>query len=148
MGNNKLLRKAGVIWEGDLKSGKGVISTESQALFEQPYTFETRFENEPGTNPEELIAAAHAGCYSMAFASALKKNGYQPERVDTNATCTLEPLDGGGFAITKMDLHVRGQVPDIDEEAFKEISKEADKGCPVSNLLREGLEINIEVELI
>lgn len=148
MGNNKFERKAGVIWEGDLKSGKGLISTESQALFEEPFAFDTRFENEPGTNPEELIAAAHAGCYSMAFASALKKNGYQPERVDTNATCTLEPKAGGGFEITRMYLHVRGQVPDIDEATFKQISKEADEGCPVSNLLREGLEIDIDVELI
>jgi lipoyl-dependent peroxiredoxin len=148
MANNKFYRKAGVIWEGDLKSGKGLISTESQALFEEPYAYDNRFENEPGTNPEELIAAAHAGCYSMAFAGALTKKGFQPERVDTTATCTLEPKENGGFKISGMHLHVRGQVPDIDEATFKEISKEADEGCPVSNLLREGLEIDIDVELI
>jgi len=148
MKNNKILRKAGVIWEGDLKNGNGVISTESQALFEQPFTFETRFENEPGTNPEELIAAAHAGCYSMAFASTLKKKGFQPERVETNTTCTLEPKEEGGFEITKMHLHVRGKVPNIDEVMFKNLSEEADQGCPVSNLLRKGLEIEIETELV
>lgn len=144
----KILRKAGVIWNGDLKSGDGLISTESRALYEQAYTYATRFEDEPGTNPEELIAAAHAACYSMAFASALKKKGYHPERVDTNATITLESKDGGGFEITKSLLHVRGQVPDIDGSTFKEISKEADQGCPVSNLLRNGLDIEIVVELV
>jgi osmotically inducible protein OsmC len=142
------MRKAGVIWAGDLKSGEGHISTESQALYEQPYNFSTRFENEPGTNPEELIAAAHAACYSMAFASTLKDKGYNPERVDTNAVCYLSSKDGGGFEIAKMSLHVRGQVPDIDADTFKELSKEADQGCPVSNLLRNGLEIEIDVELV
>lgn len=144
----KKLRKAGVIWNGDLKSGDGLISTESRALYEQPYSYSTRFEEDPGTNPEELIAAAHAACYSMAFANTLKKKGYHPERVDTNATITFESKDGGGFEITKMLLHVRGQVPDIDMPTFKEISKEADQGCPVSNLLRDCLDIEIVVELI
>lgn len=144
----KISRKAGVIWNGDLRSGDGLISTESKALYEQPYTYSTRFEDAPGTNPEELIAAAHAACYSMAFAGTLKKKGYHPERVDTNATITLESKDGGGFKITKMLLHVRGQVPDIDLPTFKELSKEADQGCPVSNLLRNGLEIETVVELV
>ena len=147
MANKKILRKAGVTWEGDLRTGKGRISTESQVLFEQPYSFNTRFEDVPGTNPEELIAAAHAACYSMAFASTLKKKGYQPERLVTSAACTLEPKEKGGFQITRMHLHVRGLVPEIDEITFEELSKEADQGCPVSNLLREGLEIDIEVEL-
>ena len=144
---NEILRKAGVLWEGDLKNGKGLISTESQALYEQPYVFETRFEDAPGTNPEELIAAAHAGCFSMALASTLKKKGFEPKQVDTNATCTLAPIEGGGFEITRMELHVRGEVDDIDLETFKEIVSEADQGCPVSNLLRCGLEIQIEAEL-
>jgi osmotically inducible protein OsmC len=107
-----------------------------------------RFENEPGTNPEELIAAAHAACFSMAFASTLKKKGYHPERVDTNATITFASKNGEGFEITRMLLHVRGQVPDIDEETFIDISKEADEACPVSNLLRCGMEIVILSELI
>lgn len=144
---NKKLRKAGVLWKGTLKNGKGLISTESKALFEQPYSFRTRFEDEPGTNPEELIAAAHAACFSMAFASTLEKQGYQPKRVDTDAVCTLSPKDGGGFEITHMELHVRGDVDGIDQKTFEKVAKDADQGCPVSNLLRCGLEIEIYAEL-
>ena len=144
----ELKRKAGAIWRGDLKNGEGFLSTESKAVFEKPYSFSTRFENEPGTNPEELIAAAHAGCYSMAFANTLKKKGYDPKQIDTTATCTLSPKEGGGFEITKMLLHVRGQVDGIDEATFREIAKEADKGCPVSNLLRGGLTIEHDLDLI
>jgi osmotically inducible protein OsmC len=141
-------RKAGVVWKGDLRSGNGVISTESQALHEQPYSFSTRFEDRPGTNPEELIAAAHAACFSMAFASTLKKKGYEPTSLTSNATCTMVSKPEGGFKIAKMQLHVRGEVPDIDDATFKQIAEEADKGCPVSNLLRCGLEIERQVELI
>ena len=143
-----IIRTAGAVWNGDLRNGRGVINTESGALIGKPYTFSTRFEDERGTNPEELIAAAHAACYSMAFASTLKKKGYQPERLETNATITFSPKEGGGFEITKMHLHVRGQVPDLDQTTFKEISKAADEGCPVSNLLRCGLEIEIVPELV
>jgi osmotically inducible protein OsmC len=141
-----LLRKAGAIWTGDLRTGKGIVSTESRALYEEAYDFGTRFENEPGTNPEELIAAAHAACFSMALASTLKKKGYSPKKIITNTTCKLTPQNGG-FAITGMHLSVRGEVPDIDEDTFEEITMEADKGCPVSNLLRSGLEIEIQSEL-
>jgi osmotically inducible protein OsmC len=144
----EIYRKAGVVWAGDLKDGNGLISTESQALYEVPYSFGTRFEDQPGTNPEELIAAAHAACYSMAFASTLKERGYQPIRVDTNSVITFTPKKGGGFEITRMQLHVRGQVPNLDERTFREIAEEADEGCPVSNLLRCGLEIDIDAELI
>lgn len=143
-----ILRSAGAVWKGDLRNGKGVINTESGALKEQPYTFSTRFEDERGTNPEELIAAAHAACYSMAFASTLAKKGYQPEKLETDATITFSPKEGGGYEITKMNLHVRGQVPDLDQATFEEISKDADKGCPVSNLLRCGLEIEIVAKLV
>lgn len=141
-------RKAGVLWNGDLRSGNGVISTESRALFERPYSYKTRFEDEPGTNPEELLAGAHAACYSMAFAGTLKRNGFEPKSIDTSATCTMEPKPEGGFKITRMRLHVRGEVPGIDEATFKRMSEEADKGCPVSNLLRCGLDIEITTELI
>lgn len=143
-----IIRKAGAVWEGDLLSGKGLINTESRALYEQPYSFKTRFQNEPGTNPEELIAAAHAACFSMAFANTLKKEGYSPEWVETNAECVMEALEEGGFGIKKMKLHVRGQVPDIDPATFIKVSKLADQGCPVSNLLRPGLEIEHDVELV
>jgi osmotically inducible protein OsmC len=143
----ELNRKAGVLWTGDLKNGSGLISTESKALFELPYSYQTRFEDEVGANPEELIAAAHAACFSMAVANTLKENGYDPLRTDTTATCTFVSKNGG-FEITKMELHVRGEVAGIDEPTFKKLVKKADKGCPVSNLLRDGLEITITTALI
>lgn len=142
-------RKAGAMWTGDLKSGSGHLSTENKALFEYPYSFSTRFEDaDAGTNPEELIAAAHAGCYSMAFANTLAKEGYDPISVDTRATCTLTPLEEGGFGITKMDLHIRGEVEGIDEDTFRDLAHKADQGCPVSNLLRDGLEIELHINLM
>ena len=133
-------------WRGDLKGGQGDITTESGALKRQAYSFSTRFEQEPGTNPEELIAAAHAACYSMAFALTLSKKGYEPESIATQATCSLEK-QGDGFAITQMKLEVEGHVPDIDAATFQEIAEAADQGCPVSNLLREGLTIELHASL-
>jgi len=141
-------RKAGVLWTGDLKNGSGIVSTESRVLFEQPFTSRMRFEDEPGTNPEELLAAAQASCFSMALASTLAKNGYEPVRTDTTATCTLASKDGGGYEITAMQLHVRAEVPGIDEAIFEKLIRETDKGCPVSNLLRNGLEIQIDATLL
>ena len=143
----QIVRKAGVIWNGDSKSGNGIISTESKALYEQPYSYATRFEDSPGTNPEELIAAAHAACFSMAFASTLKKNGFTPKEIETNAECTLEEKDGG-HEITRMWLHARGEVPNIDNDTFQKLALEADKGCPVSKLLRNGLKIELKADLI
>ena len=140
-------RKAGVLWTGDLKTGKGLISTESKVLYEAPYSYQTRFENKVGLNPEELIAAAHAACFSMAVASTLAKNGFPPVQTETTATCTLA-VGEGGPKITKMVLHVRCEVPDIDEAKFKQFIKEADMGCPVSNLLRNGAKIEITSDLI
>lgn len=143
---SEIVRNAGAHWEGDLKSGKGNISTQSTALFEKPYDFGTRFGEDEGTNPEELIAAAHAACFSMALAGALKSDGYTPEVINTSAECTITPQNGG-FKITKMHLLVHGKVPDIDEPMFKEMVIKADKECPVSNLLRCGLEITFESRL-
>jgi osmotically inducible protein OsmC len=140
-------RKAGVLWTGDLQNGNGLISTESRVLYELPYSYQTRFGDEIGLNPEELIAAAHASCFSMAVASTLAKNGYTPVQTETTATCTLASQNGG-FDITKMTLHVRCEVPDIDEATFNKLVMEADKGCPVSNLLRDGLNIEITTDLI
>jgi lipoyl-dependent peroxiredoxin len=140
-------RKAGVLWTGDLKNGNGLISTESKVLFELPYTYQTRFGNEIGLNPEELIAAAHASCLSMAVANTLEKNGFTPVQTETTATCTLASKNGG-FDITNMRLHVRCEVPGIDEATFNKLVMEADKGCPVSNLLRDGLNIEITMALI
>lgn len=143
-----LLREGAAAWQGDLRSGNGMISTQSGALDEESYSFGTRFEDKPGTNPEELIAAAHAACYCMALASTLKKKGYAPQSVEALAVCTLESLKEGGFKISKMQLNIRGQVPGLDQETFEQIAAEADKGCPVSNLLRCGLEISHRVNLL
>jgi osmotically inducible protein OsmC len=141
-------RKAGVLWTGDLQNGNGLISTESKVIFQLPYNYQTRFGDQEGLNPEELIAAAHASCFSMAMASTLAKNGFTPVQTETTATCTLGPKDGGGYEITNMRLHVRCEVPDIDETRFNQLVMEADKGCPVSNLLRNALEIEITSDLI
>ena len=140
-------RKAGVLWTGNLKTGNGLISTESKTLFELPYDFQTRFGDKAGSNPEELIAAAHAACFSMALANTLEKNGFTPVQTETTATCTVSSKNGG-FEITDMRLHVRCEVPDIDEATFNKLIMEADKGCPVSNLLRDGLNIEITSALI
>jgi osmotically inducible protein OsmC len=141
-------RKAGVLWTGDLKTGNGLISTESRTIYELPFNYETRFGDQEGANPEELIAAAHAACFSMSVASTLAKNGFRPVQTETTATCTLKPKESGGYEITDMHLHVRCQVPDIDEARFNQLVTEADKGCPVSNLLRNGLNIEISTDLI
>lgn len=143
----EIIRQAGAVWRGDLRSGQGIISTESTVLAEVPYSFATRFEHEPGTNPEELIAGAHAACFAMAFANTLAKKGYKPESIDVYAACVLEK-QGAGFAITRMRLRARGIVPDIDGDTFFEVAREADEGCPVSNLLRPGLTIELATELV
>lgn len=140
-------RKAGVLWTGDLQTGRGLISTESQALFELPYSHPTRFGDETGLNPEELLAAAHAACFSMSVAKALKQHGFNPVQTETTATCTMVTGDGD-TKINRMRLHVRCEVPDIDEDSFNEIIMQADERCPVSNLLRNGLEIEITSALI
>jgi len=140
-------RRGTGVWKGTLREGEGSISLESAALRDEPYSFHTRFEDRPGTNPEELIAAAHAGCYSMAFANVLSKKGYQVDGLETQATIHLSQKKGGGFSITRSSLDVRGRVPDIDAETFKRLAEEADGACPVSNLLRPGLEIELEATL-
>lgn len=140
-------RKAGVLWTGDPQTGKGLISTESKTLFELPYSYATRFGDEVGLNPEELLAAAHAACLSMSVASTLKQNGFNPVQTETTATCTMVTGDDG-TQINRMRLHVRCEIPDIDEDRFNEIIMQADERCPVSNLLRNGLEIEITSALI
>lgn len=103
--------------------------------------------NSPGTNPEELIAAAHAACYSMAFAFTLSEKGYQPQSVQTQAVCSVEPQKTGGFKITKIRLETRGQIPGIDAATFQQIAQEAEAACPVSNALRGGVEIELDATL-
>jgi osmotically inducible protein OsmC len=141
-------RTAKAVWNGDLRGGKGRIASSSGVLKDTPYSFATRFKDAPGTNPEELIAAAHAACYSMAFADTLSSKGYQPERIETRAICLLSPREEGGFKITKMRLETRGQVPGIDETTFRQVAQEAERGCPVSNALRGGVEIELEASLV
>lgn len=142
----EIKRSATGIWKGTLPEGEGSISVESAVLRDEPYSFGTRFEDRPGTNPEELIAAVHAGCYGMAFANVLSKAGYQVDGLETEATVHLERQEDG-FAITKSALEVRGRVPDIDAETFKRLAEEADGACPVSNLLRPGLDIQLKATL-
>jgi osmotically inducible protein OsmC len=140
-------RRAEGTWNGDLMKGNGTINSASGVLRDTPYSFRTRFEQEPGTNPEELIAAAHAGCYSMAFAHTLSSKGHQPERIHTRAVCSLSPKQGGGFEITRMRLETTGRVPGLDAATFQQIADEAEKACPVSNVLRNGLQIELHATL-
>ena len=131
-------------WEGDIKKGKGTISTHSGALKEQPYGFNTRFEDEPGTNPEELIGAAHAGCFSMALSLELGNAGFTATSIDTKAKVTLEK-DGDGFAITKIHLDLKASVPGIDDKQFQDIANGAKKGCPVSKVLNADISLDAEL---
>jgi len=137
-------QKASAQWHGTLKEGTGTISTGSGALIDKPYSFKTRFEGEQGTNPEELIGAAHAGCFSMAFSMILGLAGFTPDKIATTATITLEPEDGG-FAITASHLDVTATIPGIDEATFQDLAGKAKAGCPVSKLLNAT--ITMEAEL-
>ena len=143
-----LNRRAHAEWRGGLRGGNGTITTSTGVLVEVPYSFGTRFENEPGTNPEELLAAAHAACFSMAFSADLEGAGYAPESVETGATCTVSSQPQGGWRITKMSLVTRAQVPGIDEETFQRIAQGAKEGCPVSNALAAIPEITLEATLL
>jgi lipoyl-dependent peroxiredoxin len=139
----EIQRSANAVWEGDLRGGKGKMSTQSGVLNTDAYGFSTRFENEPGTNPEELIAAAHAGCFTMNLSGVLGRNGFNPQSLMTQAVLTMEKLEAG-FTITKIRLEVEGQVPGIDEARFKELADQAERTCPISRLLRPGLQ-SVEV---
>lgn len=139
-------RSAQAIWHGDLLHGNGTVGTASKVVVDIPMRFNTRFEHESGTNPEEFIAAAHASCYSMAFSAYLARQGHAPERLETTAHITLAK-QRDGFSITKSRIEVRGWVDGLTEEQFQQMAREADKGCPVSNLLRNGLEIEIHASL-
>lgn len=127
-------RKASARWEGAIQNGKGTISTDSGTLKQAQYSFSTRFENGVGTNPEELIAAAHAGCFSMALSGQLGKADLTPESIETTATVTLDKTDAG-FTITEVHLDVTARVPGATEESFKTAADNAKIGCPISRLL-------------
>src|SRR6267378_3008135 len=132
-------------WEGKLKDGKGNFKAGSSS-FSGPYTFATRFEGKQGTNPEELIAAAHAACFSMALSAGLEKAGKPVTRVETTAACTLEMVDGAP-KITKMELKVRGQVPSLDQSGFQKAAEEAKNNCPVSKALKGNVEFTLDAKL-
>jgi osmotically inducible protein OsmC len=142
-------RSAHATWEGDLKSGSGQFDlTSSQAITGEEVTFASRFEPESGgkTSPEELIAAAHATCFSMALANGLAEGGHPPTRLETDARVTLDNL-GGGFGITKIELTVRGQVEGVDESEFHKAAEQAQQNCPVSKALAAVPEITLEASL-
>ena len=128
-------KTANVVWNGGGKDGKGRISTESGALKEAPYSASMRFGEEKGTNPEELIAAAHAGCYSMALAFALQRGGHAAEELKTRATVSIDPAEGGGFTITASHLELSARIPGLSDAEFQKIAAEAEKACPVSKVL-------------
>ncbi|QWK22482.1 OsmC family protein [Thermus antranikianii] len=139
------VRKANAVWEGGLRSGKGLMRLQSQT-FEGPYSFPSRFEEGPGTNPEELIAAAHAGCFSMALAASLEREGFPPKRVSTEARVHLEMVEGKA-TITRIELVTEAEVPGITPEKFQEIAQAAKEGCPVSRALGAVKEITLEARL-
>ncbi len=138
-------RSANAVWNGDLRSGHGTISTESGVLSDTQYSFKTRFEHGAGTNPEELIAAAHAGCFSMALSVELQKAGLIADKIATKADVTLEQKVGG-FAITAVHLTLRAKVPGASQADFDEAAEAAKAGCPVSKLLRAEITLDAQLE--
>ena len=138
-------RNASAVWKGDLKSGKGTISTESGVLSDTQYSFKTRFEDGKGTNPEELIGAAHAGCFSMAFSSELGKLNLTADSIRTTATVSLEKTDAG-FTITAVHLDVKAKVPGADKETFEKAANNAKKGCPVSRVINADITMDAVLE--
>jgi len=138
-------RSASAEWKGGLKDGKGVISTESGVLANTQYSFSTRFENGKGTNPEELIGAAHAGCFSMALSAQLGEAGMTPDRIATTAAVTLEKLDSG-FTITAIHLTVKAKVPGADAAKFQTAANNAKAGCPVSKVLKATITMDASLE--
>ena len=140
-----MMRRAKAVWRGTGRDGSGELSSESGVLAETPYSFKTRFENEKGTNPEELIAAAHAGCFTMSLAFGLQLAGFNPDELSTEAAVTLEP-EGKGFKIGKSALTLRGKVSNLDAAEFARLAGEAEKNCPVSKVLNA--EITLDAKLV
>lgn len=138
-------RKGSAVWSGSLKEGKGVVSTESGVVKEAQYSFGTRFEEQKGTNPEELVAAAHAACFSMALSAQLTNAGATPERVATTATVTLEKLEPG-FTVTAVHLDVTAKVPGASQNTFDTAANNAKSGCPISRLLNATITMTARLE--
>jgi osmotically inducible protein OsmC len=140
-----MIKNASAVWQGGIKDGGGTISTETGVLQEAPYGFNSRFEDGKGTNPEELIGAAHAGCFSMALSLMLGQAGLTPERIDTKAAVTLDKV-GDGFEITASHLTVVARIPGVDQAKFIEIANQAKSGCPVSKLLNTKITMDAKLE--
>jgi osmotically inducible protein OsmC len=138
-------RSGSAVWQGDLKTGKGTVSTDSGVLANQQYSFGTRFENGKGTNPEELIAAAHASCFTMALSAQLGNAGLTPEKLETKATVALDKLEAG-WAVTHVLLEVKGRVPKADQAAWEKATQAAKTGCPISKLLNATIDMNAKLE--
>lgn len=139
-----MIRKAKAVWHGTGRAGTGQLTSDSGVLDATPYSFKTRFENEKGTNPEELIAAAHAGCFTMALAFGLQAAGFNPAELSTEAAVTLDP-DGQGFKISKSALTLLGKVPNLDDAGFARIAGEAEKNCPVSKVLNAAITLDAKL---
>jgi osmotically inducible protein OsmC len=137
-------RNASAVWKGDLKQGKGTLSAPGGVLNNTPYSFTTRFENAPGTNPEELIAAAHAGCFTMALSAFLGRAGFTPQELSTNAALTLEQVDGN-WTIKAIHLDLTGRVPGIDAGKFEQIANDAKANCPVSRVLKADITLSAKL---
>jgi osmotically inducible protein OsmC len=140
-----MIRKAKAVWRGTGRDGTGNLSTDSGVLAQTPYSYKTRFENEKGTNPEELIAAAHAGCFTMALAFQLQGAGFTPTELSTEAAVSLDP-EGQGFRITRSALTLRASVPNLDEATFMKLAGDAEKNCPVSKVLNA--QITLDAKLV
>src|SRR6266700_4915038 len=138
-------RKASAVWKGGLKDGKGSVSATSGVLSNTPYSFTTRFENTPGTNPEELIAAAHASCFSMALSAQLGAANLTPESINTTANLRMEKQDSG-WAITAVHLDVSAKIPNADDAAFQKAAQDAKAGCPVSKVLKAQITMTAKLE--
>jgi len=139
-----MIRKAKAVWHGTGRAGSGQLTSDSGVLDATPYSFKTRVENEKGTNPEELIAAAHAGCFTMAVAFGLQAGGFNPTELSTSAAVTLDP-DGRGFKISKSALTLRAKVPSLDDAGFARIAGEAEKNCPVSKVLNATITLDAKL---
>ena len=138
-------RNASAHWTGGLKDGKGTLTAPGGVLKDTPYSFHTRFESQPGTNPEELIAAAHAGCFTMALSAQLGNTGMTAQALDTTATVTLDKTDAG-FTITAVHLQVKARIPGADKSKFDEAAANAKQGCPISRLLNAKITMDAQLE--
>lgn len=138
-------RSATAVWNGSLKEGNGTLSAAGGALRSTPYSFGSRFESGAGTNPEELIAAAHAGCFAMALSAALTEAGFKPDRLEATADVKLENVPGSSWTITASDLNLTAKIPGIDQEKFNELAEKAKSTCPISRLLNTQISLNAKL---